>query len=155
MAPVVNVDSVSAYYTLGAYGSQKTIRACEGVDLQIHENEILGIAGESGCGKTTFLKVLSGMVKPPLRVVSGSVIYNLDGKSHDVYAREKPARLGWDGVSYIPQGSMSVLNPVRRIAKTFEDFVKANMENVTESQYQQMVKDQLFTLGLPEEVLMA
>ena len=156
MAAVVNIDSVSAYYTLGAYGSQKTIRAVEGVDLQIHENEILGIAGESGCGKTTFLKVLSGMVKPPLRVVNGSVVYSVNGKPHDVYGQgDEPVRLGWDGVSYIPQGSMSVLNPVRRVAKTFEDFVQANMDHVSEAEYQRLVKDQLFTLGLPEEVLMA
>ena len=156
MRPIVNVESVSAYYTLGAYGSQKTIRAVEGVNLQIRENEILGIAGESGCGKTTFLRVLSGMIKPPLRVVDGSVTYTFGGDELDIYRDgSEPMRLGWDQVSYIPQGSMSVLNPVRRITRTFEDFVKASLPDLSDREYDQLVREQLRTLGLPEEVLMA
>lgn len=155
--PVVgNIESVSAYYTLGAYGSQKTIHAVDDVSLEINKNEILGIAGESGCGKTTLLKVLSGMVKSPLRVNKGSVVYSFDGKEYPLYGGGTQSELGWSQISYIPQGSMSVLNPVRRVSRTFEDFVGANMDRgISKNEYNHLVREQLFTLGLPEEVLMA
>ena len=53
---VINVEQLQTFYVLDVLGKRKTVKAVNDVTLSIPENEIYGIAGESGCGKTTLLK---------------------------------------------------------------------------------------------------
>ena len=69
MSTLAEINDLRAYYVSNAYGTQRTVKAVDGISLAIRANEIYGIAGESGCGKSTLLKVLLGMVAPPLQVV--------------------------------------------------------------------------------------
>ncbi|MCB0054789.1 MAG: ATP-binding cassette domain-containing protein, partial [Caldilinea sp.] len=66
---ILKTEGLKAFYILDVYGKQKTVKAVNDVDLAIRENEIYGIAGESGCGKTTLLKTLAAAMEPPLRIV--------------------------------------------------------------------------------------
>ena len=59
---------------LDVYGTQRVVKAVDDVNLDIRENEVDGIAGESGCGKTTLLKALAAAIEPPLRLVGGKVV---------------------------------------------------------------------------------
>jgi peptide/nickel transport system ATP-binding protein len=117
---------------------------------------VYGIAGESGCGKSTLLKVLLGAHKPPLTVVDGTVKYLFAGQEMaSLTAKNNSLReLKWGEVSYVPQGSMHVLNPVRRIADTFHDFIAAHRP-MSKTESRQMTREYLRDLGLPESVLRA
>jgi len=152
---IVKAEKVKAYYVTNVYGVKWTIRAVEDVSLDINEDEILGIAGESGCGKTTLIKVLFGMIKPPLTVLGGKVIYNFGDESTDILSLQNNERrkIRWKEVSYIPQGSMSVLNPVRRIKKTFRDFIRTHQKIEKKEDFEIPVRNHLRDLGLPLEVL--
>ena len=156
MTNIIEVTDLRAYYISHAYGVERTVKAIDGISLGIKEGEIFGIAGESGCGKSTLLKVLLGAHKPPLTVVSGSVKYNFGGT--EIAALSLDANtlrdLRWAEVSYIPQGSMHVLNPVRRIRDTFYDFISAH-KPVDKSAAIEMTRVYLRELGLPEKVLTA
>jgi peptide/nickel transport system ATP-binding protein len=154
MPIVADIKELRAYYITEAYGVHRTVKAVDDVSLAIRENEIYGIAGESGCGKSTLLKVLLGMVTPPLTIVSGSVTYDFGAGAIDVLTLS-PAELRalrWTEVSYIPQGSMHVLNPVRRIRDTFRDFIGVHVKT-TPRETDAMVRRYLADLGLPEKVL--
>jgi peptide/nickel transport system ATP-binding protein len=154
MRIVADIHNLRAYYITEAYGVHRTVKAVDNVSLAIRENEIYGIAGESGCGKSTLLKVLLGMVTPPLTIVGGSVAYDFGEGALDVLALS-PAELRalrWTEVSYIPQGSMHVLNPVRRIRDTFRDFIGVHVKT-TRRATDDMVRSYLANLGLPEKVL--
>jgi peptide/nickel transport system ATP-binding protein len=153
-AVIAEVRDLRAYYTTSLFNVRRTVRAVDDVSLQIHEGEVYGIAGESGCGKSTLLKVLLGMLTPPLTVVSGSVHYHVDGRDIDVVglADEERRAMRWKLVSYIPQGSMHVLNPVRRIRDTFRDFIAAHTPEWA-NRIDQYVHDYLAELGLPASVL--
>ncbi|NWG76555.1 MAG: ABC transporter ATP-binding protein, partial [Rubrivivax sp.] len=124
--------------------------------MEVQEGEIFGVAGESGCGKSTLLKVLLGELEAPLTVVEGSVQYNLDGQAIDILSMTEHDlhSLRWKQVSYIPQGSMHVLNPVRRIRDTFHDFIAAHRQ-VSRLDSLDMTRSYLNNLGLPEKVLAA
>ena len=151
---VAEVRDLRAYYVMKAYGVQRTVRAVEGVSLDIRKNEVFGIAGESGCGKSTLLKALLGMAAPPLQILGGSVTYHAGGVDVNVFSLPEPKRrqLRWQVVSYIPQGSMHALNPVRRIGDTFRDFIQTH-RSVGRRQADGIVREYLGNLGLPAKVL--
>ena len=79
---LLSVKNLCAYYQVDVYDIHRTVRAVDGVSFELYPNEIYGVAGESSCGKTTLIKVISGNAKPPLKVNSGSVNYHF--WSHDV-----------------------------------------------------------------------
>jgi peptide/nickel transport system ATP-binding protein len=154
MRTIAEIADLRAYYVTRAYGVERTVRAVEGVSLTIRRNEVFGIAGESGCGKSTLLKVILGLLPPALRIVGGSVVYHANGTALDLFAlpEERRRQLRWQVVSYIPQGSMHALNPVRRIGDTFRDVIRAH-RRVSVREADGMARDYLANLGLPGKVL--
>lgn len=151
---IAEVRDLRAAYLTEAYGVHRAVYALESINLTIKSGEILGIAGESGCGKTTLVKLLLGSVTPPLTVLAGSVHYYVDGRDIDLLSLSEAERraLSWSIVSYIPQGSMHVLNPVRRIRDTFRDFLSAHRPEWA-NRADNYVREYLSDLGLPESVL--
>lgn len=154
---VVSAENLRAHYITNVYGVQRVVKAVDNVSLEVRENEILGIAGESGCGKSTLMKTLLGIVDPPLTVVGGRVTYTVDGRALDVTTTPKEAldKVRWSHVSYIPQGSMNVLNPVRRVKHTFRDFISHRGKKVSKAELTRMATEHLRELGLPPDVLNA
>ncbi|WP_309085603.1 ABC transporter ATP-binding protein [Chelativorans sp.] len=121
---ILTVDRLRAYYQMNYFGIEREVRAVEDVTMRVKANEVYGIAGESSSGKTSLIKVLAAAIRPPLRVLEGSVTYRFNGNPLDITraAEEEIEAVRWRHLSYIMQGSMSVLNPVRRIGRIFEDF---------------------------------
>ncbi len=114
---ILRTDHLQASYMLEMRGGQKIVKAVNDVDLQIYEDEIYGIAGESGCGKSTLLKTLFNEIVPPLRLIDGKIYYRINSDEVDVtgISPETKRKLRMEYISYIPQGSMSVFNPVMKI----------------------------------------
>jgi peptide/nickel transport system ATP-binding protein len=156
MTNIVEVNNLKAYYKTQAFGVARTVKAVDGISLQIKTGEVYGIAGESGCGKSSLLKVLLGAHQPPLTVVEGTVKYIFDGDEIAALSLDSNSLrdLRWKEVSYIPQGSMHVLNPVRRIRDTFHDFISAH-ESLSQQASIEATRAYLQGLGLPEKVLTA
>ncbi len=150
----LKVENLKAYYITSLYGIERKVRAVDNVSFQVMENEILGIAGESGCGKSTLLKTLIGLIKPPLSVIGGEIYYKYDGKEVNILKSSSDLKeLKWKVFSYVPQGSMNVLNPTRKIIKTFEDVIKVHLNFTNNDEIRDMVGEHLKSLGLPLEVL--
>jgi peptide/nickel transport system ATP-binding protein len=152
--PLLRVENLKAYYLMDLYGIKRAVRAVDGVSFQVEENSIFGIAGESGCGKTSLIKVLSATCTPPLTVQEGKVIYDLGNGGTNILSlgEQELRKLRWEFLSYMPQGSMNVLNPVRRVRNTFHDFVGAHRVGTT-ADFLADVTEHLGHLGLPPEVL--
>ncbi|HYW90066.1 MAG TPA: ABC transporter ATP-binding protein [Chloroflexota bacterium] len=121
MTAVLSVQGLKAYYMTRHFGVQREVRAVDGVDFEVKRNEIYGLAGESSSGKTTLIKTIAASGKPPLQIVAGTVRFAF---APDILrcSPDELARLRWKHLSIIVQGSMSVLNPVRRIRESFVDF---------------------------------
>lgn len=152
---VLTVDRLRAYYINEHFGVRREVRAVDDISLSVRRNEVYGIAGESSSGKSSLIKTLAGAIRPPMRVVGGSVKFNFGGEEIDVYARPgalKQAR--WRHLSYIMQGSMNVLNPVRRVKHAFNDFAFRHMGQ-SAPEFWQRVTTHLERLGLSPDVLEA
>ena len=124
MSAVVAVTNLRAYYQTNQFGVQRDVRAVDDVSFQVLPNEIYGLAGESSCGKSTLIKTIAGAIRPPLKVLGGSVVFHFGGAPINLYETGAQAleAIRWKHLSYVMQGSMSVLNPVRRVRHSFVDF---------------------------------
>ncbi len=152
---ILRTDHLKAYYILEMHGTRKTVKAVNDVNLQIYEDEIYGIAGESGCGKTTLLKTLFIDMVPPLRLIDGKVYYRINGAEVDVtqMSPKDKRKLRMEYISYIPQGSMSVFNPVLKLKGTFEDFIRSHISGQSREAIFELAHKQILELGLPKNVL--
>ena len=119
---ILNVKNLVGYYK-GNFG---IVHAVENVSLQVNTGEIIGIAGESGCGKSTFAELISGVPRPLLNFESGLV----DIRGYDVYYIDNNilrSEVLTQIVGYVPQSSMNSLNPVLRVRDFVLDVMKQRM----------------------------
>jgi oligopeptide/dipeptide ABC transporter, ATP-binding protein, C-terminal domain len=133
------------------------VRVINDLDFEIYDNEIFGIAGESGCGKTTLLKALYDIVEFPLEIDSGRVILSgeKNGRSFS-YESGKIRETWWNNISYVPQAAQSVLNPITRLKYQFMDSIpKEDRKNETEEQTLKRVARYLEELSLSPDLLNA
>jgi peptide/nickel transport system ATP-binding protein len=99
-------------------------RAVDGVDLRIGAREIVGLAGESGCGKTTIANAVLRLLRPPGRIAAGSVLFR--GEDIVGMSLEELRRFRWRNVSMVFQGAMNALNPLMRVGDQFVDTMRAH-----------------------------
>jgi len=149
---VLDVERLRAYYVMRYFGVSREVRAVDDISLQVGRNEIYGLAGESSSGKTTFIKTIAAAIRPPLTVVGGRVHYSF--LDRDIYKLDRAAlsAIRWRYLSYIPQGSMNVLNPVRRVRQSFVDFALPHM-GLPKQQFLETVTAHLKRLQLAPGVL--
>ena len=121
--PLLTVRDLRSYLAT----SQGVVRAVDGVSLTVHEAEVLGIVGESGCGKTVTCRTIMGLMPAASLHASGEVIYHPHGERSLLTAR--PAEwqsLRGSDLAMIFQDPMTALNPVRSIGDQLLEAVTAH-----------------------------
>ncbi len=150
---MLKIDHLStSYKTIDGH-----VRVVNDVDFEIRDNEIFGIAGESGCGKTTLLRALYDIIEYPLEIDSGRVILSGEkgGKPFSFQSGEI-RKTWWNNISYVPQAAQSVLNPITRLKSQFLDSIpKGDRKNETEKQTLARVAKYLEELNLSPDLLEA
>ena len=114
----LKVENLSVYYqTL-----KGDVRALESATFFMADGEIMGLAGESGCGKTTLSNSLILLV-PPMRFVSGRVL--LDDHELPICDVEAMNRYRFEEISVIPQYAMNAMNPTRKIGRMAAELLRS------------------------------
>ena len=142
--PVLSVEALRAHYLTRA-GLE--VRAVDGVSFSLREGEILGIAGESGCGKTTLVNACMGLFLPPLVHAGGDV--KVDGVSIlDIDAEQYRSRVLGRMVSMIPQGALNSLNPTRRIKDMATDMILSHEARADRREIHERLRERFERIGL-------
>ena len=111
-APLLVVKDLRTHFKLDS----GWVRAVDGVSFRLNDGEALGIAGESGCGKTTTALSLVRLLPSNARIRKGSSI-ELFGIDLVPKTEDQLRRYRWREISIVFQGAMSALNPVRRVGE--------------------------------------
>ena len=138
------VDNLRVYYrTL-----RGDVRALDGATFTVRDGEIMGVAGESGCGKTTLGKSLIRL-DGRMRVAEGSV--TLDGVQLPIADDRAMDAYRFRSVSIVPQYAMSALNPIRRIGRMISELLSSRGVSYEETLPE--LRRRLALVGLEDEVL--
>jgi peptide/nickel transport system ATP-binding protein len=119
------------------YDVDPPVEAVKNVTIDIKRGEIVGLAGESGCGKTTLAYGVQRLLKPPAVISSGSVVFHDEGGDDiDINSLEpeEMRQFRWDKVSMVFQGAMNALNPVATIGSQLEDVFLVHRPEMSRAQ---------------------
>lgn len=110
----LKLENLTIYYQT----MRGQVHALEDASLSIADGEIMGLAGESGCGKTTLSQSLI-FLAPPMKYIGGKVM--LDGKELPIWDMKQMNEYRYRQLSIIPQYAMNAMNPTRKIGKMIEE----------------------------------
>ncbi len=127
--PLLSVRDFSVVYDV-----DPPVEAVSNVTLELQRGEILGLAGESGCGKTTLAYGVQRLLRAPAVITSGSVTFH-DASGVDIDVNtldiEEMRRFRWDKVSMVFQGAMNALNPVTTIGAQLDDVFQVHRPDLS------------------------
>lgn len=146
MNELVSIQDLSISYLTDA----DPFEAVKGVSFDISKNEILGLAGESGCGKSTIAFAMMRLQKPPAFIGGGSIIF----ESRDVLAMDDATLRAWrwSECAMVFQSAMNSLNPVTTIYAQFQDLFFAHGFTSRE-EVRERAGEMLDMVGIPKDRL--
>ena len=141
MTALLEVKDLRTYFLT----KEETVKAVNGVSFEVFPGETFGLVGESGCGKSVTCRSILRLLRPPGKIISGSVIY--DGIDLIPLSEEKMRQIRGRKIGMVFQEPMTALNPVltikEQIYEAFED------KGFTSDEKRDRAIDALRLVGIP------
>ena len=137
--PVLQVKDLTMHYQT----RQGTVKAVDGISFELARGEVLGLVGESGCGKTSIAVTLMKLLPDNALILKGQVL--LDGQDLMTMDDTTLRKYRWRRISMIFQAAMNSLNPVHRVGDQIVEAIEAHDMAATLKEAQETV-DRLFRL---------
>lgn len=147
-APLLEVDNLSVEYVTKA----RTVRAVDRVSFSIAEREVFGLAGESGCGKSTIANAILRLLRDPAVIAGGAIRFaGIDVLS---LTADELRELRWRRVAMVFQSAMNSLNPVMTIGDQIVDIFTTH-ERMPKRAARVRAGELLDLVGIPRDRLRA
>ena len=146
--PLLDVRNLRVEYM----SDRGPVCAVQDVSFQIFPGEVFGLAGESGCGKSTIALALLRVLNPPAVITGGEVLF----EGNDILAMglRELEQYRWRDVAMVFQSAMNALNPVMRIGGQITDTIRAH-ERVSEREARERGAELLRLVGIDPSRLSA
>jgi oligopeptide/dipeptide ABC transporter ATP-binding protein len=140
---VLSVRDLTTYF----YTEDGIVKAVDGVDLDVHRGEVLGLVGESGCGKSVTSFSIMRLVDMPGKILDGKVLF--EGRDLLALDEKEMCRIRGDRLSMIFQQPVSCLNPVFRAGAQVAEQLQVHLEmsqDVAEDRAEELFR----MVGIPD-----
>jgi oligopeptide/dipeptide ABC transporter ATP-binding protein len=157
--PLLSVRNLKTFFMM----DEGTAKAVDGVSFDVQPGQVVGIVGESGCGKSVTIKSVLGIVQKPGRIVSGEILFRrqkrngrdareaateiVDLAALDAYGEEMRAIRGSE-IALIPQEPMAAMSPVHTVGNQLVEAVRLH-QDIGKPEAEQIVLGRLREVGVP------
>lgn len=141
--PLLDVHDLVTYY----YTDEGVVKAVDGVDFKVYPGEIIGLVGESGCGKSVTSLSIMGLIEPPGKIVGGKIMFQ-DKNLLEMNEAEMQNIRGVQ-ISMIFQQPQSCLNPVFTVGAQIEEVFQIHGK-ITQKEAAEKSVELLRVVGIPD-----
>ena len=153
--PLLSVENLKTCFEL----DEGTVKAVDGVSFVVHPSKVLGIVGESGCGKSVTIKSILRIVEKPGRITSGKILFQSTKSKErsesgyiDLAQLEPRGRqirsIRGNEIALIPQEPMAAFSPVHTIGNQITEAVLLH-RSIDSSEAQRIAVERLHEVGVP------
>ncbi|MDO4899222.1 ABC transporter ATP-binding protein [Actinomyces sp.] len=144
--PLLIVDGLRVEYS----GEARSVIGADRVSFTIGRGEVLGLAGESGCGKSTTANAIMRLLKPPAEITHGTITF--DGRDVLAMSAEELRQFRWREVAMVFQSAMNALNPVMTVGDQIIDVLTTH-EHISKREARDRAAELLGVVGIPTDRL--
>src|SRR5260221_1391145 len=142
---LLDVRNLSINYV----SDESVAKAVHNVSLQLHQGELIGLVGESGCGKTTLMLALMRLLPAAGQIANGHIFFQ--GKDITKLTEEELESLRWSSISIIFQGAMNALNPVRTVGDQIKEAILKHIPDYPPGTLDDRVVELLDLVGIAKD----
>lgn len=141
--PLLEVQGLVTFF----FTDEGVVKAVDGVDFSINPGEIIGLVGESGCGKSVTSFSILGLVDPPGKIMEGKIFF--EGKNLLKFSDSEMQEIRGNQISMIFQQPQSCLNPVFNIGSQIVEVIRIH-HKISQAEAWQQAVDLLKIVGIPD-----
>jgi oligopeptide/dipeptide ABC transporter ATP-binding protein len=141
--PLLEVKNLKTYF----YTEDGIVKAVDGVDFEVYPGEVLGLVGESGCGKSVTSLSIMRLIGPPGKIVEGEIL--LGGQNLLALSEAQMIRVRGNKISMIFQQPQSALNPVFKVGDQINEVLAIHQKVGKEEGWSRAI-ELLKMVGIPD-----
>lgn len=141
---VLEIQELKSYF----YTEKGVAKAVDGVNITIPKGKIIGLVGESGCGKSMTARSIMGLLKYPGKIADGSILF--EGKDLAKLPERELRKICGNDISMIFQEPMTSLNPVLKVGRQVQETLLVHDRTIGKEEAKKRVIDMFEKVGIPE-----
>lgn len=141
---VLEIKELKSYF----YTEKGVAKAVDGVNITIPRGKIIGLVGESGCGKSMTARSIMGLLKYPGKIAGGSILF--EGKDLAKLPERELRKICGNDISMIFQEPMTSLNPVLKVGRQVQETLLVHDRTIGKEEAKKRVIDMFEKVGIPE-----
>lgn len=141
---VLEIKELKSYF----YTEKGAAKAVDGVNITIPKGKIIGLVGESGCGKSMTARSIMGLLKYPGKIAGGSILF--EGKDLAKLPERELRKICGNDISMIFQEPMTSLNPVLKVGRQVQETLLVHDRTIGKEEAKKRVIDMFEKVGIPE-----